>query len=74
MDTIDLRYKKWLKNAYEYYHGDGFVDMHDTVWDQLAIEFSKESHKYKELKDRNYEGGSLFWLKREEYPDWAKTM
>ena len=69
---FDKQYRRWLSNAFEYYLGDGFVDMSDAEWDVLAHEFAKNSEEYDELRGRNYEGGSLFWLKREEYPDWAR--
>lgn len=66
-------YDEWLRNAYWYYWGvDKESTMSDFEWDRLAKKFAKESDKYPELKNTNYEGGSLFWLSKDKYPDWIK--
>lgn len=45
-------YKKWLRNAYQYYWGAGDEsDMPDVVCGLLAKQFAKESEKYAELAE-----------------------
>jgi hypothetical protein len=67
-------YKNWLRNAYEYYWGEGYTTMTDHEWDALARQFAERSEEFDELRGRDYDGGSLFWMKRGDYPEWAKTM
>jgi hypothetical protein len=68
-------YDKWLLSAYQYYWGLG-SDMSDGEWDciarEIAMEHSTAPHKFPELGKEPYEGGSLFWLKAKDYPQWIK--
>lgn len=64
-----MTYKEWLQAAYDYYWGHG-SDVPDGVWDFYARQWAAEADKYDELRGKGYEGGSLFWLKKHEYPDW----
>lgn len=65
-------YRRWLRAAYIYYHGFGEDSgMTDHAWDSVARRINPED--WDELRGTGYEAGqSLFWLKRNEYPDWAK--
>lgn len=67
-------YVSWLRNAYAYYHGGGRTTMENSVWDRFATEFAMTSEHYDELRGKSYDGGSLAWLKREDYPEMAKVI
>lgn len=70
---MDSNYVEWLTAAYHYYWGvDTESHMSDFDWDAKAKKFAKNKHLYAELKDTDYDGGSLFWLSKNKYPDWAK--
>lgn len=76
MDNQTL-YKRWLTNAYRYYWGhDLESDMSDHEWDHYAKRFAQGANEhpldYAEIANKNYTGGSLFWLSKAQYPTWAK--
>ena len=68
------QYERWLKNAYEYYIGLGGTNMSDYEWDLIAREIGKNPEIYDELRGKDYNGQSLFWMKAADYPEWAKTI
>lgn len=71
MKITDATYKKWLKSAYQYYWGSGNTLMTDAEWDHIAKSIIADD--WSELKGTGYEAGqSLFWLKEDKYPSWAK--
>ena len=67
-------YQEWLRAAYLYYITPGEeTGMCDAQWDARSKEFyaARDQHPaadYPVLHHPNFQGGSLFWLKREEYP------
>ena len=72
-------YIRWLRAAYLYYiDPNGFdTGMTDGEWDLIAKRLyasrnflSKED--YPVLHDDRFTGGSIFWLKKEDYPPEAK--
>lgn len=68
----DKIYRRWLKSAYEYYLGEGFEEtMGDHEWDYIAREIAKNPEQYPELAGKNYKGGSLFFLRAKDYPNWV---
>lgn len=70
-------YDQWLLNAFLYYHTDTTMhqsSMDDGTWDAFAREYAELAKKPRagaslvELrKYPQYEGGSLFFLPKEEY-------
>jgi len=68
-------YLKWLKAAYIYYHGDGEdTGMSDAEWDYWSREFYKNRDSlpieaYPVIHREEFEGASLFWLKKSDYPN-----
>ena len=70
-------YIRWLTAAYRYYIGHGDTDMCDAEWDKHSRDFFKNKdkypvEKYPVLHNPNFTGGSLFWLRPDQYPDEAK--
>ena len=67
-------YLTWLKAAYLYYINYGEDSgMSDAEWDHLSREFyaNREQfspEEYPVLHRSEFIGGSLFWLKKNEYP------
>lgn len=77
MDTNT--YRRWLKAAYLYYRRPGEdTGMDDYTWDHFARELYKNRTDFPPadfpvLHDPRWEGGSLYWMKESDYPDWAKA-
>lgn len=73
MSLNEKDYKRWLKAAYIYYFGYGEDSgMSDAEWDFLARQVVPDEHD--ELRGSGYEPGqSLYWLKKDKYPEWAKN-
>lgn len=66
-----IDYNKWLRAAYAYYLLPGEdTGMSDYEWDVMArrISILNKQIPYKELPS-DYDGGSLFFLKKENYPE-----
>lgn len=61
-----MTFQQWLQASYDYYYKSG-SDVADIFWDQYAKTFSKE---VEELSGKEYTGGSLFWLSKDDYPTW----
>lgn len=72
VQKLTLLYYRWLHSAYQYYWESGDGLMNDFEWDHHAKTFAKHSELFDELRGQEYTGGSLFWLKKDLYPDWAK--
>ena len=80
MKTKDQRaaYLKWLRAAYLYYIvPGGESEMHDLEWDALGrklflIRDHLDPQMYPVLFSPKYEGGSLFWLRAQDYPEEVK--
>jgi len=71
-------YLRWLRAAYRYYVTPGEdTGMSDYEWDQLSRKFYADKDNYPAsdypvLHHSEFTGGSLFWLKRGEYPEEVK--
>lgn len=71
-------FKRWLKAAYLYYITPGEdPGMSDYQWDMLSKFYFANREilnpfDYGVVHHPDFEGGSLFFLRREEYPDWCK--
>ena len=71
-------YIQWLRAAYRYYITPGEdTGMPDGVWDRCSREFYENRdlypvEQYPVLHRPEFTGGSLFWLKRNEYPEEVK--
>jgi hypothetical protein len=71
-------YKRWVRAAYLYYiEPDEFGDtgMTDYQWDYLSRQLyavRDEHPDWEAIQHPNFAGMSLFFLRREDYPDWAK--
>jgi NAD-dependent DNA ligase len=61
----DSLYRTFMTASYDYYHGAG-SDMPDAVWDQLSHKYAPIISAYHDIE---YTGGSLFWLSKDQYPD-----
>ena len=68
-------YIRWLRAAYLYYVDNTGSDtgMHDLAWDAMSRDFFAHRAEYPEaeypvLHNPNFTGGSLFWLRKEDYP------
>jgi len=68
----EKEYKRWLKAAYTYYWGTGEDSgMSDAEWDFVGRQINPDD--WDELRGTQYDPGqSLFWMKQEDYPAWAK--
>ncbi len=68
-------YLRWLKAAYLYYITPGEdTGMGDSTWDYYAREFYKArdtlpKEEFPVLHHERWDGGSLFFLKKSEYPE-----
>lgn len=68
------QYNRWLRAAYIYYIKAGEdTGMSDAEWDSLSRKFYSERHQMTEpefaiIHRKEFTGGSLFWLSRDEYP------
>lgn len=62
-------YHRWLRAAYiYYYHPEDDSGMSDSEWDYIGRSLIPE--EWPELKGTGYiPGQSLFWLKKEKYPE-----
>lgn len=74
-------YLKWLRAAYIYYitPGEIYPTMTDTMWDQISKEFYQNRDKLSKeefpvIHRDEFTGGSIFWLKRHEYPEEVKHV
>lgn len=72
-------YIRWLRAAYLYYVDPNgrYTGMHDLEWDHwsrvfLATRDQYPKDEYPVLHDPRFTGGSIFWLKADEYPQEAK--
>lgn len=67
-------YQRWLRAAYLYYIEPGEdTGMSDAEWDYLSRKFYAERDQMNDpehaiLHREEFQGGSLFWVKRDEYP------
>ncbi|MCK0507970.1 hypothetical protein [Aromatoleum anaerobium] len=67
-------YHRWLRAAYLYYIEPGEdTGMSDAEWDSLSRKYLRERDQMTEpehapLHRDEFDGGSLFWLRRGEYP------
>jgi hypothetical protein len=67
-------YKKWLTAAYRYYiRPDLDSKMTDYEWDNVCKLVVQNIDRCPEMKSLEYSGGSLFWMRFDDYPEWAKT-
>lgn len=70
----------WLKAAYSYYLGDGDYAISDQQWDYQARMIYKDKKLFamlpeavqERLKECDWDGGSLFFVRAKDYPDWCK--
>lgn len=69
LTNMQNEYKLWLQSAYDYYHTDRSPAFSDAIWDQLSVKYAPIISAY---FDNAYLGGSLFWLKKEQYPNFIK--
>lgn len=71
---INKKFERWLTQAYRYYITFD-NDMSDYEWDMDARELSARwdeiTHPDKDVI-RNDEMFSLYYLRQEDYPEWAK--
>ena len=71
-------YIKWLRAAYIYYIKPGDdPGMTDTEWDSISRALYRARGEIQEelfpvVYRNEFTGGSIFWLKRGEYPEEAR--
>lgn len=78
--VVWLSYIEWLKAAYRYYHQpDKPALVADHVWDQQSRSWYGQRNQlpiddFSILHDPRFTGGSLYWLKPEEYPQQVRNI
>lgn len=70
-------YINWLTQAYKYYFLDD-ADMSDSEWDYWSKQFFTNRSEllvsqFPIIHREEFTGASLFWLKKEEYPEECKV-
>lgn len=72
---LSAKYDRWLRAAYLYYIDTEGADtgMHDIEWDAIgrelyAVRSKLPADQFPVLHDERYSGGSLFWLRKDQYP------